>query len=205
VARTGRPPQTSPPADPRVCSKCHESKPLNNFDYEGVTQLGLPRYRGYCKDCRAAVRREYRQRNVDAFRQVDRGRWARRRATWSPERIEEVRRKNREWSRGRGLAVKREGSWHNQGIRLNGARLTFDAFLSISIAQSQDHRCAVCREPVGVDRLHVDHDHATGEFRGLLCHLCNRGLGHFGDSPERLDAAAVYLRAVQERNSRKTA
>ena len=56
---------------------------------------------------------------------------------------------------------------------------------------SQDGGCAICRCPPGFLRLAVDHDHATGEIRGLLCQKCNVGLGFLEGY---LKAAVTYLK-----------
>lgn len=67
-----------------------------------------------------------------------------------------------------------------------------------SIFNDQGGVCAICgaaepgRQTQWI-RFHVDHDHETGEVRGILCASCNKGLGHFGDDPDRLISAARYL------------
>ena len=52
--------------------------------------------------------------------------------------------------------------------------------------------CVICG---AAETLVVDHDHATGKIRGMLCNHCNRGLGHFRDDPTLLEFAAQYLYA----------
>ena len=59
----------------------------------------------------------------------------------------------------------------------------------------QDNVCGICREPFkDTFNRHVDHDHSTGEIRGILCADCNRGLGCFKDSPDILDRAKAWLK-----------
>ena len=53
--------------------------------------------------------------------------------------------------------------------------------------------CTICGDTS--KPLVVDHDHRTEQVRGLLCGHCNRGLGHFRDSPELLEYARMYLLA----------
>lgn len=58
--------------------------------------------------------------------------------------------------------------------------------------------CAICLTPEVGRALAVDHDHRTGNVRGLLCFKCNRGLGQLGDSVEALERALLYLRKSEE-------
>ncbi len=56
--------------------------------------------------------------------------------------------------------------------------------------------CYICRRANGATRrLTVDHDHATGEVRGLLCRPCNNILGMFRDNPAVFQRAIDYLKA----------
>lgn len=67
------------------------------------------------------------------------------------------------------------------------SRAKYEAMVS-----EQRGMCAICG--TAMDVPHVDHCHATGKIRGLLCSGCNTGIGQLGDSPDRCEAAAAYLR-----------
>lgn len=75
----------------------------------------------------------------------------------------------------------------------------------IKMAKEQKHRCHLCRgEGFLMDprshktKLVVDHCHASGTVRRLLCHNCNRGLGLFKDKPGLLRRAADYIETYRE-------
>lgn len=56
---------------------------------------------------------------------------------------------------------------------------------------SQNGKCSICNR-VPKNKLCVDHDHTTGQIRGLLCRSCNGALGVFGDSLEGLKKVIDY-------------
>ena len=71
-----------------------------------------------------------------------------------------------------------------------------------AIYEAQDGLCYICRRAKGKDQdgkgsgkmLSVDHNHKTGEVRGLLCGPCNRDvIGHLRDDPAALRRGAEYL------------
>lgn len=67
------------------------------------------------------------------------------------------------------------------------------------LVKSHAGKCAICGGegfelvPGQKSLVVIDHCHATGKVRGLLCHNCNRGLGLFKDSVESLKSAIKYL------------
>lgn len=70
--------------------------------------------------------------------------------------------------------------------------LTRDSFSNL--VKNQQGLCAICKSSGGSKTwLVVDHNHITNKVRGLLCHSCNVGLGHFKENPLMLKAAMDYL------------
>jgi hypothetical protein len=106
------------------------------------------------------------------------------RNSWCTDCCSSAKREQRRRNPVRTRILQRANRW---GLEWSSIQRAFDA---------QGQRCAICGEPaVAPDELVVDHNHATGEVRGLLCNGCNRGLGYFNDSPKALRRAATYLRA----------
>ena len=105
---------------------------------------------------------------------------------------------DRAWEKARR---EKNGAWHGAHL-LRKFGITLERYHEMKAAQGGG--CAICGKdetrPIGKGvrakapmYLAVDHDHETGEVRGLLCGHCNMGLGHFRDSSALLTKAALYL------------
>lgn len=80
---------------------------------------------------------------------------------------------------------------HRKSVLKNKYNLTWEEYEKLF--ENQNGVCAICKGIEEGRMLSVDHNHETGEVRGLLCGSCNRALGLFKDSPELLDIAKEYV------------
>ncbi len=127
--------------------------------------------------------RKYYQENKDKYKVYAQKQRAKA-GPWRKKNYEE----NRERFRARGL--------------LNRFNLTTEQFNTL--LSKQENRCAVCSRHFETEMLalgnnkksnrpHVDHDHASGKVRGLLCSQCNTAIGLLSDNVATVLNAACYL------------
>ncbi len=91
------------------------------------------------------------------------------------------------------------GGKHTKRVRIHG----LPAKLYDKMFEDQEHRCAICRREFesclnGKNKktLFVDHDHTTGQVRGLLCPRCNNGMSYI-DSVDWYCQALTYSEAAK--------
>jgi hypothetical protein len=114
-------------------------------------------------------------------------------AEWRASNIERHRELSREWSRKNKARCQRNGF----GLRLRKkyglTRAQYDALIERWGRKCGNPRCANTGSEVRHGKLCVDHDHATGLVRGILCHGCNIALGNVRESVDRLVGLTEYL------------
>lgn len=181
------------------CSKGHDLAITGKVEKNGYvrcSECAQQRYRVYYTLNRAKLNqkcRDYHSKNREQLLEYNR-QWRlahpelmaeRRRRSWvkNRERIKTFRRQDRDSQLNGYYKRKYNISWSDYKILL----------------QSQNGKCAICR---GINkpkrRLAVDHDHASGQIRGLLCHSCNVTIGHIEDSPARIQQIIDYLKRHEQ-------
>jgi uncharacterized protein with PIN domain len=76
-----------------------------------------------------------------------------------------------------------------------GAQMHFDDRMS-----QQNNRCAVCETPL-IKSPRLDHNHATGQWRGAVCPRCNIALGYY-ENEHLMALSLAYLKSWQEEAKR---
>lgn len=145
------------------CGTCKQFKLLAAFNKDGRAKDGFC-YR--CNVCRKAYRMLIKHNIAQYNKQYARA---------NPEKMQEKDRRN---------SLKR--FWN----------MTLEEY-SVML-DKQGGKCAICGQTSKnvsqrYKNLCIDHDHATGKIRGLLCDKCNRGLGLLNDSKILLKRALEYL------------
>lgn len=131
---------------------------------------------------------------------------AERRRRWAsanPEKDKAAKKKWADANRDYHARKTREyGERHIERVKANKRRVHLKNYYGITpeqyneMLERQGGCCAICgtTKPGRKDNhWSIDHCHNTKVVRGLLCHHCNVGLGHFKDDPELLQKARQYL------------
>jgi len=153
------------------CKHCGIEKPLDDFYGDRKARDGR---RPECKACNLAARR--------AKYAADPRPYIERVLKWQADNRERYLERQRSYI---GTPQKKLSNRKSHLKRKYG--LTPEAF--DALLASQGGGCAICGT---ADADNVDHDHATGAVRGILCFSCNVGIGHLADE-DRLTGALAYL------------
>lgn len=174
----------------KACIKCFLYKEDAEF-YIKDRKTG--RLSSECRQCRKLfVDTAYRERNRKQIRE-----YAKNWASINKDRIREYNKRGLPKARERYHSTYKE---KDRAFRIKKTYgLTRDDFKKM--VDDQNGLCIICKNPPVNNKkskfLYVDHCHATGKVRGLLCHKCNNGLGCFNDKIELLREAIDYLQKRQ--------
>ena len=181
------------------CPSCDETKPASDFGRDRSLRDGLS---FYCLACnRERSNRWYRDHRRALGHEVRDLSWIPEGFRWCPACRQAVA--HEDYTRNAGTASgfgsrcrACDRATNSAGYFYREYRLTQRELSALRDAQ-QD-RCGICGEPAP---QHLDHDHATGAIRRLLCQRCNQGLGLFRDDPYLLRVAALYVEGHRQQQA----
>jgi Recombination endonuclease VII len=184
------------------CPACGETKPTTDFGRNRSLGDGLSVYCFACK--RAKSNAHYRKSRQALGKTVRDHSWIPEGFRWCPSCEQAVAAADfgRSSYTASGLAsyckaCKNAGS--SEAYFYRKYKLTQRQL--VALREAQQDRCGICGVP-GPE--HLDHDHATGKIRKLLCQRCNQGLGLFRDEPYLLQVAALYVQGHKQQQAFET-
>lgn len=184
--------------DARKAKKAAENKAWREANKEYLEAYNAKR-----RKRRAEITQAYRERHPDRIKQYHEKTKAQR-AAYSKEyyagykpRID-ARNKAHYAEHQEAIRVRQKANYDpvKQKFRYLKSRYGVTAERYEEMFRECKGRCEVCKAPfsdITGERAFLDHDHKTGNARGLICLRCNTALGHAGDDPKILRALARYV------------
>lgn len=102
-------------------------------------------------------------------------------------------RQHKRWAEDNPERIRKYRSKNSWTLAKRCARRGITPEQLLDTYERQEECCAICKSRIELSDSAIDHNHATQEFRGVLCKQCNRALGMFGDSINTLKNAVEYL------------
>lgn len=155
----------------KYCRQCDSIKPIEEFGKRSQNRSGIT---SQCKACLKKTQDAWRARHPDYYETHCKGH----------HRSDETKARRRK---------------HDLNAQYGITPEQFDQMLA-----EQKGRCFLCNDDdpnhkwKAIKRFLVDHDHATGRVRRLLCCRCNSGIGMFRDNPVLIERALLYLRTYAD-------
>ena len=105
---------------------------------------------------------------------------------------ERILKRNKQWSKNNRECNRKSVSKHYFANKYIKYGFSHEGWLEMW--ENQDGKCAICGKSFNKPSdACVDHNHKTGQNRGLLCRKCNFGLGYFNDNLKLMIKAMEYL------------
>jgi hypothetical protein len=175
----------------KKCTTCKIEQPLSEYRKDASRSNGI---HSTCNNCNKEIQRKWYKNNKEKARKTASDNYHKNKVIISIKRKQE-RINNPEEVRAKARALynpiaSKIASWRSAGIK----DMTYERYLQM--LESQNNCCAICggHQDKFKRKLCVDHDHETGEARGLLCAACNGGIGKLKDSIDLLEKAINYLK-----------
>lgn len=177
--------QKSPLSDggEKKCTMCNIFLPIINFSKDKTKPHGI---RPQCKKCHLSHLKNMYHNGGGKERQSIRNKHKRKNdVEWN----DKIKKQKSDWNKTNSGKVK-EMNIKSKFI------ITMDQYHQLF--KNQNNKCAICGDIL--KKAHIDHDHNTGEIRGILCSHCNVGLGYFKENKLILESAINYIHNYPQLN-----
>ena len=157
----------------KVCSLCKQEKSIVFFGKLKSSKDGLY---FWCKECKSKKTKQYYVGEAKERRQ-------KKNKQSYYKNAEKRKEKSREWHH-----ANKDKARNNRIKRIYGIEEKEYEMM----ARYQENKCAICKKETK-QKLVIDHDHSSGDVRGLLCANCNSALGYINDNRQTLENMIDYL------------